>query len=152
VSTYTATICWTRDPDTDFARGQYSRTHRWEFDGGISLVASASPHIVPSPWSSADAVDPEEAFVASLASCHMLVFVDLARRAGLIVDRYTDEAEGLLEKRDDGKMWMSKVTLRPRIDWGSEAPDDATLADLHHKAHDLCFIANSVTSEVVVES
>jgi organic hydroperoxide reductase OsmC/OhrA len=152
MSTYTATIRWTRDPDTDFARGQYSRTHNWSFDGGISLVASASPHIVPSPWSSADAVDPEEAFVASLASCHMLFFVDLARRAGLIVDRYTDEAEGLLEKRDDGKMWMSKVTLRPRIDWGSEAPDDATLADLHHKAHDLCFIANSVTSEVVVES
>ncbi len=152
MSTYTATIRWTRDPDTDFARGQYSRTHNWSFDGGISLAASASPHIVPTPWSSADAVDPEEAFVASLASCHMLFFVDLARRAGLIVDRYTDEAEGLLEKRDDGKMWMSKVTLRPRIDWGSEAPDDATLADLHHKAHDLCFIANSVTSEVVVES
>jgi organic hydroperoxide reductase OsmC/OhrA len=151
MSTYTATIRWTRDPDTDFARGQYSRTHNWSFDGGISLAASASPHIVPTPWSSADAVDPEEAFVASLASCHMLFFVDFARRAGLVVDSYTDQAEGLLEKRDDGKMWMSKVTLRPRIDWGSDVPDEATLADLHHRAHEACFIANSVTSEVVVE-
>jgi organic hydroperoxide reductase OsmC/OhrA len=151
MSTYTATIRWTRDPDTDFARGQYSRAHRWEFDGGISLVASASPHIVPAPWSSADAVDPEEAFVASLASCHMLFFVDLARRAGLVIDSYTDEAEGTLEKRDDGKMWMSQVIMRPKIDWGGDAPDEATIADLHHRAHDACFIANSVTTKVTVE-
>ena len=151
MSTYTATIRWTRDPETDFARGQYSRAHNWSFDGGITLAASASPHIVPAPWSNKDAVDPEEAFVASLASCHMLFFVDLARRAGLIVDSYTDEAEGVLEKRDDGKMWMSEVTLRPKIDWCGDAPDEATIADLHHKAHDACFIANSVTSKVTVE-
>ena len=151
MSTYTATIRWTRDPETDFARGQYSRAHNWSFDGGITLAASASPHIVPAPWSNKDAVDPEEAFVASLASCHMLFFVDFARRAGLIVDSYVDEAEGVLEKRDDGKMWMSEVTLRPKIDWCGDAPDEATIADLHHRAHDACFIANSVTSKVTVE-
>ena len=152
MSTYTATIRWTRDPETDFARGQYSRAHSWSFDGGITLAASASPHIVPAPWSNKDAVDPEEAFVASLASCHMLFFVDFARRAGLIVDSYVDEAEGVLEKRDDGKMWMSEVTLRPKIDWCGDAPDEATIADLHHRAHDACFIANSVTTKVTVES
>ena len=152
MSTYTATIRWSREGEAeDFTKGRYSRAHEWAFDGGVTVPASPSPHVVPQPWSDLNAVDPEEAFVASLSSCHMLFFVDLARRAGLIVDRYTDEAEGLLEKRDDGKMWMSKVTLRPRIDWGSDVPDEATLADLHHKAHDLCFIANSVTSEVVVE-
>jgi organic hydroperoxide reductase OsmC/OhrA len=151
MSTYTATIRWTRDPETDFARGQYSRAHNWSFDGGITLAASASPHIVPAPWSNKDAVDPEEAFVASLASCHMLFFVDLARRAGFVVDSYVDEAEGVLERRGDGKMWMSQVTLRPKIDWDGGAPDEAAIADLHHKAHDACFIANSVTSKVTVE-
>jgi len=151
MSTYTATIRWTRDPETDFARGQYSRAHSWSFDGGITLAASASPHIVPAPWSNKDAVDPEEGFVASLASCHMLFFVDLARRAGLVVDSYVDQAEGMLEKRDDGKMWMSEVTLRPQIKWCGDAPDEAALADLHHKAHDACFIANSVTTKVTVE-
>jgi organic hydroperoxide reductase OsmC/OhrA len=151
MSTYTATIRWTRNPETDFARGQYSRGHSWSFDGGITLAASASPHIVPAPWSNADAVDPEEAFVASLASCHMLFFVDFARRAGLVIDSYVDEAEGVLDKRDDGKMCMSQVTLRPKVDWGGDAPDDATVADLHHKAHEACFIANSVTTKVTVE-
>jgi organic hydroperoxide reductase OsmC/OhrA len=151
MSTYTATIRWTRDPETDFARGQYSRAHSWSFDGGITLAASASPHIVPAPWSNKDAVDPEEAFVASLASCHMLFFVDFARRAGFIVDSYVDEAEGVLEKRDDGKMWMSEVTLRPKIDWCGDAPDEAAIADLHHMAHEACFIANSVTTKVTVD-
>lgn len=151
MSTYTATIRWTRDTDTDFARGQYSRVHSWSFDGGISLTASASPHIVPAPWSNADAVDPEEAFVASLSSCHMLFFVDFARRAGLVVDSYTDEAVGTLASREDGNMWMSEVVLRPLIDWGSDKPDEATIAGLHHKAHAACFIANSVTTKVTVE-
>ncbi|HET7316665.1 MAG TPA: OsmC family protein [Sphingomicrobium sp.] len=152
MSTYTATIRWQRDPSTDFSRGQYSRAHSWEFDGGVTSPAAPSPHVVPQPWSDTSAVDPEEAFVASLASCHMLFFVDLARRAGLVVDSYADEAEGVLEKRDDGKMWMSRVTLRPRVTWGGDTPDEAAIADLHHRAHDACFIANSVTSEVKIES
>ena len=151
MNTYTATIRWTRDPSTDFSRGQYSRAHEWVFDGGVTVPASPSPHVVPQPWSDLAAVDPEEAFVASLASCHMLFFVDLARRDRLVVDSYVDEAEGVLEKRDDGKMWMSRVTLRPRVNWGGDAPDEAKISDLHHRAHDACFIANSVTTEVTVE-
>jgi organic hydroperoxide reductase OsmC/OhrA len=151
MSAYTATIRWTRDPSTDFARGQYSRAHNWEFDGGLTVPASPSPHIVPAPWNDPAGVDPEEAFVASLSSCHMLFFVDFARRAGFVVDSYVDQAEGVLEKRSDGKMWMSKVTLRPGVTWSGNPPDAAAIADLHHKAHEACFIANSVTTEVVVE-
>ena len=152
MSAYTATIRWTRKADGDFAKGQYSRAHEWGFDGGLTVPASPSPHIVPAPWNDPTGVDPEEAFVASLSSCHMLFFVDLARRAGLIVDSYTDEAEGILEKRTDGKMAMTRVTLRPQITWGSTVPDDAAVADLHHRAHEACFIANSVNTEVTVRS
>jgi organic hydroperoxide reductase OsmC/OhrA len=152
MSTYTATIRWTRDPSTDFSRGQYSRAHEWAFDGGVTVLASPSPHVVPQPWSDTGAVDPEEAFVASLASCHMLFFVDLARRAGFVVDSYVDEAEGVLGKRDDGKMWMSRVIMHPRAEFsGDKRPSEAEIADLHHRAHDQCFIANSVTTEVKVE-
>jgi organic hydroperoxide reductase OsmC/OhrA len=151
MSTYTATIRWRRSGDGDFTRGQYSRAHEWAFDGGHVMKASASPHVVPQPWSDLNAVDPEEAFVASLSSCHMLFFVDFARRAGFVVDAYVDEAEGVLEKNADGKMAMTRVTLRPRATWGGDAPDEAAIADLHHRAHDACFIANSVTTEVKVE-
>ncbi|MBA3666410.1 MAG: OsmC family protein [Sphingomonas sp.] len=151
MSNYTATIRWTRSTDESFAEGRYSRAHEWAFDGGAVVPASASPHIVPAPYSDAGGVDPEEAFVASLSSCHMLFFLDFAKRAGLVVDSYIDEAEGVLEKRADGKMAMTRVTLRPKVEWGGEAPDAAGLADLHHKVHEACFIANSVTSEVVIE-
>jgi organic hydroperoxide reductase OsmC/OhrA len=152
MSSYTATIRWSREGKAeDFAKGRYSRAHEWAFDGGVTVPASPSPHIVPQPWSDLNSVDPEEAFVASLSACHMLFFVDFARRAGFVVDSYVDEAEGTIEKRDDGKMWMSRVTLRPRVTWGGDRPDEAAIADLHHKAHDACFIANSVTAEVKVE-
>lgn len=151
MSTYTATIRWTRKGEGDFIKGQYSRAHEWEFDGGVTVPATPSPHIVPAPWNNPNAVDPEEAFVASLSSCHMLFFVDFARRAGFVLDEYVDEAEGVLEKRADGKMWMSRVTLHPRVTWGSNPPDEAAIADLHHRAHEACFIANSVTTEVKVE-
>ena len=151
MSTYTATIRWTRKAEGDFAKGQYSRAHQWAFDGGAVVPASPSPHIVPAPWSDTAGVDPEEAFVASLSSCHMLFFVDFARRDGLVLNSYVDEADGVLEKGADGRMAMTRVTLRPRIEWGGEGPDEAALAELHHKAHEACFIANSVTTEVVVE-
>jgi organic hydroperoxide reductase OsmC/OhrA len=152
MSTYTATIRWSRNGAEGFAKGQYSRAHEWVFDGGVTIPASPSPHIVPQPWSDLNAVDPEEAFVASLSSCHMLFFVDLARRGGFVADDYVDEAEGMLEKRDDGKMWMSHVTLRPRVTWGGDKrPSEADIAGLHHRAHDACFIANSVTTKVTVE-
>jgi len=151
LSTYTATIRWSRTGDGDFTKGQYSRAHEWAFDGGAVVPASASPHIVPAPWSDRAGVDPEEAFVASLSSCHMLFFLDFARRDGFVIDEYVDEAEGVLDKRGDGKMAMTRVTRRPRVTWAGDAPDEAALADLHHKAHEACFIANSVTSEVTVE-
>jgi organic hydroperoxide reductase OsmC/OhrA len=152
MSSYTATIRWSRKGDGDFARGQYSRAHEWAFDGGASVPASANPHIVPAPWSDEAAVDPEEAFVASLSSCHMLFFLDFARRAGFVIDGYVDEAEGVLGKLDDGRMAMTRVTLRPRVEWAGDPPDADALADLHHKAHEACFIANSVTTEVRVEA
>ena len=151
MSTYTATIRWSRNGAEGFAKGQYSRAHEWAFDGGLTIPAGPSPHVVPDPWGNPAGVDPEEAFVASLSSCHMLFFVDFARRGGFVVDSYVDEAEGELERREDGKTWMSRVTLRPRITWGDGAPNEAAVADLHHRAHEACFIANSVTTEVVVE-
>ena len=152
MSTYTATIRWSRTGEGDFAKGQYSRAHTWEFDGGLAVPASPSPHIVPAPWNDPNGVDPEEAFVASLSSCHMLFFVDFARRAGFVVDGYVDEAEGMLDKRPDGKMAMTRVTLRPRAEFsGANPPTPEELADLHHRAHEACFIANSVTTEVMVE-
>jgi len=151
MSTYTATIRWIRTGDGDFTKGQYSRAHQWAFDGGALVPASASPHIVPAPWSNEAGVDPEEAFVASLASCHMLFFVDFARRAGFVLDDYIDEAEGVLEQRADGKLAMTRVTLHPRLTWNGDAPDAAAIADLHHRAHEACFIANSVTTEVTVQ-
>src|SRR5215218_9026232 len=151
MSTYTATIHWQRGADEAFAKGQYSRAHEWAFDGGHVMTASASPHIVPAPWSDPAGVDPEEAFIASLSSCHMLFFLDFARRDGFVIDQYLDEAEGVLDKRADGKMAMTRVTLHPRVTWVGDPPDQAAIADLHHRAHEACFIANSVTTEVIVE-
>ena len=151
MSTYTVTIRWSRSAAEAFTDGRYSRAHEWAFDGGAVVPASSSPHIVPLPFSDLAGVDPEEAFVASLSSCHMLFFLDFARRAGLVVEGYEDVAEGVMAKRDDGRMAMTLVTLRPRITWGGDAPDADALAALHHKAHEACFIANSVTSEVRIE-
>jgi organic hydroperoxide reductase OsmC/OhrA len=151
MATHNATVRWSASPGEDFVKGQYHRAHSWSFDGGAVVPASASPHIVPAPWSDAAAVDPEEAFVASLASCHMLFFLDFARRAGVVVTSYEDEAEGLMEKGGDGRIRITKVTLRPRIAFDGEAPNAAALDALHHKAHEACFIANSVTAVVRVE-
>ena len=152
MSKYFATIRWFASPGEDFAKGQYSRAHSWNFDGLANVAASASPHIVPMPWANPDAVDPEEAFVASAASCHMLFFLDFSRRAGLIITGYDDEAEGLMEKGADGKMRITRITLRPKIVWSGDAPDQAQIDELHHKSHEACFIANSITSEIAIES
>jgi len=149
---HTATIAWRRG-EGDFHKGRYSRAHSWRFDGGIAVPASASPSVVPLPLSSAEAVDPEEAFVAAIASCHMLTFLDLARRAGFVVDAYEDEAIGTLAKNERGQRWVSEVVLRPRINFGGDRqPAPAELERLHHEAHDACFIANSVTSAIRVEA
>jgi organic hydroperoxide reductase OsmC/OhrA len=151
MSIHSATIHWSRTGDGEFTKGQYSRVHEWAFDGGSLVRASPSPHIVPEPFSDPRGIDPEEAFVASLSSCHMLFFIDFARRAGLIVEDYADTAEGTLEKREDGRMAITRVMLRPRIRWGGSTPEDGVIADLHHRAHEACFIANSVKTEVTVE-
>ena len=150
MSSYTATIRWSRWGEGDFAKGQYRRAHEWGFDGGGVVPAGPSPHIVPDPWGNPAGDDPEEAFVASLSSCHMLFFLDFARRGGWTVDSYVDEAEGVMEKGADGKMAITRVELRPQIAWRGNPPDEAAIADLHHRAHEACFIANSVTSEVSV--
>ena len=150
MSSYSATVTWARG-DQDFLDNAYSRGHEWRFDGGLTVAASASPEIVPLPMSVAENVDPEEAFVASLSSCHMLFFLSLAQRREIVIDRYTDDAVGYLDKRDDGRMAMTRVVLRPRCEYPGEAPEPDVLEALHHKAHELCFIANSVSTEVVTE-
>lgn len=146
--TYTATIQWQRGPDEPFTDNRYSRGHQWSFDGGVTFRASSSPHVVPR-YSDPAGVDPEEAFIAALSSCHMLTFLHLAAKAGLVVDAYDDIAEGVMAKTD-GKVWVSVVTLRPLIRWGN-SPDKATEMALHHAAHDACFIANSVKTEIRCE-
>jgi organic hydroperoxide reductase OsmC/OhrA len=152
MSTHTATVRWKRGATDVFAQGRYTRVHEWAFDGGAVVPASASPSVVPKPYSDEAAVDPEEAFIASLSSCHMLFFLDFARRGGFVVESYEDRGEGILEKGEDGRMAITRVTLRPHIEWGgNKGPDDAALAELHHKAHQACFIANSVTTKVKVE-
>jgi organic hydroperoxide reductase OsmC/OhrA len=147
---HVATIEWRCDGS--FSDGRYSRAHRWRFDGGAVVRASASPANVPAPWSDPAGVDPEEALVAAVSSCHMLWFLHLARDAGLDVAGYSDEARGTLGKGTDGKVAITRVVLRPRIDFAGAAPDSEALSRLHHEAHERCFIANSLKGEVVVET
>jgi len=145
-----ATVSW-RQEGEDILKGRYSRAHEWRLDGGVTIPASASPSVVPAPFSRADAIDPEEAFVAALASCHMLFFIDLARRAGIAVRAYEDEAVGVMERVAPGKVAITKVTLKPRIVFDGGVPDGAKLDELHHAAHEACFIANSVTTKIEIE-
>lgn len=146
---YRATIEWTGAGD--FAANRYSRAHAWSFDGGARIPASASPLAVPAPFSDPAGVDPEEALVAAVSSCHMLWFLHLAREAGLAVASYRDEAVGRLGKDAEGRMAITRVVLRPAIDFVGEAPGGAVLARLHEEAHARCYIANSLRGEVVVE-
>lgn len=151
MSECTATIKWQRD-DHDFVDDNYSRSHIWEFDGGVSVPASASPHIVPPPKSVAGNVDPEEAFVASLSSCHMLFFLAIAAKDGYVIDKYTDCVVGQLARNERGQFAMTKVTLRPRVAFsGDKRPTAEQRRKLHSQAHEQCFIANSVTTEVSIE-
>jgi organic hydroperoxide reductase OsmC/OhrA len=148
---YLATIRWVRGP-APFIDAKYSRAHEWHFDGGIIVPASSSPQVVPLPYSLQAAVDPEEAFVASLSSCHMLFALSFAAKAGFVVDEYTDSAEGLLTRDSAGKLSMTQVTLRPRMVFsGPKAPTAAQHDALHHEAHEECFIASSVRSEIICQ-
>jgi organic hydroperoxide reductase OsmC/OhrA len=151
MSQYGAKISWLRGT-ASFIDNHYSRAHTWEFDGGIAVPASSSPHVVPVPMSLEAAVDPEEAFVAALASCHMLWFLSLAAAQHLCVERYVDDALGVLGKNAAGKVAMITVTLKPRVEFSGEPrPTRIAFEALHHKAHERCFIANSVTTEVRCE-
>jgi organic hydroperoxide reductase OsmC/OhrA len=150
---YTARLEWQRDPREAFTDNRYSRLHRLVFDGGTVVPGSASPSVVPLPYSSAGAVDPEEMFVASLASCHMLWFLGLAAKAKWQVDRYEDDAVGVMAKNAEGRVAMTVVTLRPKVAFGgARRPSAEELHALHHHAHEECFIANSVKTEVLCES
>lgn len=149
MSRHTAEIAWASDGH--FAAGTYSRRHQWRFDGGAIVAGSSSPDIVPAPMSDPAAVDPEEALLASAASCHMLWFLSLAQSAGLDVAGYKDRAEAGLGRIGPGRMAITRITLHPRIDFAGRHPDPEELARLHHQAHERCFIANSLNCEIVVE-
>ena len=152
MSEHTAVVMWERKGAV-FTDNRYSRAHRWRFDGGIDVPASSSPLSVPVPLSVAEAVDPEEALVAALSSCHMLWFLSIAARRGFQIERYRDQAAGVLAKDAGGRMSMTVVTLRPDATFvGERLPSRADLDAMHHEAHDRCFIANSVRSEVRIEA
>lgn len=145
---YRATVLWQRG-NQPFTDNKYTRGHVWRFDEGIEVPASSSPFVVPA-YSLAAAVDPEEAFVASLSSCHMLFFLNFAARAGFRIDSYEDAAIGEMAKNESGKVYVAKVTLSPRIVFsGDKRPSEADVAALHHTSHEECFIANSVKTEIV---
>jgi organic hydroperoxide reductase OsmC/OhrA len=148
---YEARIAWQRGGAV-FIDNRYSRGHEWTFDGGVTVRASSSPLTVKLPYSVAEAVDPEEALVAATSSCHMLWFLSLAARDGWVVERYSDDAFGVMEQNAAGKLAFTRITLRPCIEFaGDERPTAAEIDALHHRAHDECFIANSLKCEVAVE-
>ena len=150
---YKATVSWKRPDGEAFTDLKFSRGHQWSFDGGVTVPGSSSPLSVKVPYSRADAVDPEEALVAALSSCHMLTFLYFAAKGGYVVDSYEDDAVGVMTKNERGKLFVSKTTLRPRIAFsGAKQPSAAELDQLHHHAHEECYIANSVLTEVVVVS
>lgn len=151
-SQHEATVTWQRAEGEAFTDNRYSRRHAWRFDGGAEVAASSSPHAVRLPFSDPSAVDPEEAFVASLASCHMLWFLSIAAQRGFCVDLYHDAATGTMQKNAAGKVAITAVTLKPEVRFsGSRVPTPQELAEMHHEAHEQCFIANSVNSEIVCE-
>ena len=148
---YRATVVWTRG-GAAFTDNRYCRGHVWQFDGGIEVPASSSPHVVPLPMSLAAAVDPEEAFVAALSSCHMLWFLSIAAKRAFVVESYRDEAVGVLGKGADGKLAMIRVMLRPAVVFGGDKrPSADDVAAMHAESHEQCFIANSVKTEVRCE-
>lgn len=150
--TYTATVHWERAADAPFKDNKYSRAHEWRFDGGAVVPASSSPLSVRVPMSNPAAVDPEEALVAALSSCHMLFFLSYAAAGGFVIDSYADEAAGEMGKNAKGATAIVKVTLRPKIAWLGTPPSSDQLDALHHRSHESCYIANSVSADVVIEA
>ena len=151
MSEHKAIICWQRN-GVVFIDNQYSRLHEWKFDGGAVVPGSSSPSVVRVPLSDPAAVDPEEAFVAAISSCHMLWFLSLAAAQGFVVDGYEDEAVGVMTRNEHKVSWISKVTLNPKVLYsGAQQPTPQEEDRLHHEAHEQCFIANSVKTEIVVQ-
>jgi organic hydroperoxide reductase OsmC/OhrA len=150
MATYTADIKWTLKDGEDFAKGRYSRGHTVSFDGGTVVPASASPHVV-GKWAVEAAVDPEEMLVAALSNCHMLSFLHIARLAGFTIASYSDHAEGVMGEIAPGRQAVTKVTLHPQIEWTGRTPEKEELDRMHHEAHEVCFIANSVKTQVTIE-
>ncbi|MCF6299945.1 MAG: OsmC family protein [Proteobacteria bacterium] len=153
MSEYSAIISWNRQQGEKFTDNKYSRAHQWSFDGGLNVAASSSPHIVPAPYSVVAYVDPEEAFIASISSCHMLFFLSIAAKNKFTVESYLDHAKGVMAKDETGNMAMTVVTLKPAVVFfmdHSVKPEQ--LETMHHQAHKLCFIANSVKTKVVIET
>ncbi len=152
MSQHTAKVEWILKSDENFLDNQYSRGHLWHFDGGTSVAASAAPSVVPAPYSVAENVDPEEAFVAALSSCHMLFFLSIAAKKKFIVLQYTDEAFGIMGKNEAGKVAMTHVTLRPKVVFSPKnVPSLSQLERIHHLSHENCFIANSVNTKINTE-
>jgi organic hydroperoxide reductase OsmC/OhrA len=151
MATYRATSDWSLQDGEDFKAGRYSRGHTVVFGSGFEAPGTASPHVVGNKWSVPGAVDPEEMLVGAINTCHMLSFLHVAREAGFVVTRYRDEAVGVMEKNAAGELWVSKVTLNPEISYAGAQPDAGQRVRMHHTAHEVCFIANSVKTEIVVE-
>ena len=151
MGSYFATSEWTLEEGGDFPKGRYSRGHSVLFGSGVNVPGTASHQVVGNKWAAPNAVDPEEMLVGAINTCHMLSFLHVAREAGFVVTAYRDAAVGVMEKRDDGEMWVSKVTLRPEITYQGRRPSEAEAHAMHHRAHEMCFIANSVKTEIVVE-
>jgi organic hydroperoxide reductase OsmC/OhrA len=150
MSEHKAIVSW-KCTSPDFLTGKYSREHIWKFDGGVTVLASPSPSVVPAPYSNPAHVDPEEAFVAAISSCHMLTYLYLACQQGFQVDSYRDEAVGVMSKNESGVSWIGSVALQPQIVYGgNKLPTPADEKRLHHMAHEQCFIANSIKTEVTV--
>ena len=152
MATYRATSDFKLEaPGEDFLKGRYSRAHTLTFGSGVAVPGTASHHVVGNKWSAPNAVDPEEMLVGAINTCHLLSFLHIAREAGFVVTSYRDEAEGVMTKREDGEMWVSRVVLRPQITYEGRRPSPEEAHQLHEKAHHMCFIANSVKTEIVVE-
>lgn len=148
---YQATILWERGEQA-FSDNRYSRAHAWEFDGGLVVPASSSPLSVPLPMSEEKNVDPEEALVAALASCHMLFYLSFVAKRGYVLDRYRDLAVGIMDKNAQGKTAITRIHLRPQESYsGEKQPDLQEREELHHLAHEHCYIANSISAEVIIE-
>ncbi|MDA0107675.1 OsmC family protein [Vibrio sp. La 4.2.2] len=152
MSEHYAQISWQRKQDEVFSDNNYSRGHVWEFDGGLTVPASPSPHVVPLPLSIEENIDPEEAYIAALSSCHMLVFLSIAAKRKYVIDSYIDKAVGILAENEVGRMAVTKVILRPDVVFsGERVPTREQLEKMHHLSHENCFIANSVKTEIMTE-